>query len=358
MTTKDERAISLVRERIGGSGKRAFVAGGPLVHGALGVCPLFLAGMSKVEYITYEETLNAGTVKVSELGEAGSVPELILTNTGEAVVLVMDGEQLVGAKQNRVLNTTVLVAAHSEIVIPVSCVEQGRWHYERTRDMAASPSPLYAGSRASKSVRMARNMEHGRRFDAGQRELWEEVSRNISRDGVSAPTGAMNDHYRQQAAPLEEYRRNLSLDRFEPIDGRTMTGAIFTLGGKVLGLDAFDRAETLAKQWDKLVNSYAIEFLHAEGPGAVDEPAAAGFLDRASKARMYTIDPPGLGIDVRISSDTVVGSALVVDGETVHLYAFNVEPGPASDDGRRMTTRMSRYRDRVLGNPAGPGGEL
>jgi hypothetical protein len=40
-----------------------------------------------------------------------------------------DGEQLVGAKQNRILNMTVLVAAETEVTIPVSCVERGRWGY-------------------------------------------------------------------------------------------------------------------------------------------------------------------------------------------------------------------------------------
>jgi hypothetical protein len=46
------------------------------------------------------------------------------------MVLILDGEELVGAKQNRIVNTTILVAAGAEIVIPVSCVEQGRWTYK------------------------------------------------------------------------------------------------------------------------------------------------------------------------------------------------------------------------------------
>jgi hypothetical protein len=44
--------------------------------------------------------------------------------------LLLDGEQLVGAKQNRIPNMIVLVAAQTEVTIPVSCVEQGRWGYQ------------------------------------------------------------------------------------------------------------------------------------------------------------------------------------------------------------------------------------
>jgi hypothetical protein len=62
-------------------------------------------------------------VTIEEVSEGGDVP----------TVLLLDGEELIGAKQNRVLNTTVLVAAHSRLTIPVSCVEQDRWAYKTAR---------------------------------------------------------------------------------------------------------------------------------------------------------------------------------------------------------------------------------
>jgi hypothetical protein len=45
------------------------------------------------------------------VSEGGSVPHLLFINDAMRPVLLLDGEELVGAKQNRVLNLTVLAAA-------------------------------------------------------------------------------------------------------------------------------------------------------------------------------------------------------------------------------------------------------
>ena len=42
-------------------------------------------------------------------------------------VLLVDGEELIGAKQNRVLNLSILIPAKQRCVIPICCVEAGRW---------------------------------------------------------------------------------------------------------------------------------------------------------------------------------------------------------------------------------------
>ena len=103
--------------------------GEPVRFQSLSVFPLFDGRHAPVEYLLSDEGIGSGSVTVEEVSEAGSVPDLLVENKGDLRVLFLEGEQLIGAKQNRVLNTSVLIAAHSKIKIPVSCVEQGRWRY-------------------------------------------------------------------------------------------------------------------------------------------------------------------------------------------------------------------------------------
>ena len=100
--------------------------GDPVRHETLSVFPLFSEPNSNIEYRLSDEALADESLLVEEISEGGSVPDLLVENKGDVRVLFLEGEELVGAKQNRILNTSVLVAAHTKIKIPVSCVEQGR----------------------------------------------------------------------------------------------------------------------------------------------------------------------------------------------------------------------------------------
>ena len=117
--------------------KDAIQLGEPVEHRGIVVAPLFPRSDPRAEYVTLDEALPLGFA-VTEVDAAGSVPELAVDNPLDSHVLLYDGEELVGAKQNRILNVSVLVGARSKTRIPVSCVEQGRWSSRSARFGAAS----------------------------------------------------------------------------------------------------------------------------------------------------------------------------------------------------------------------------
>lgn len=99
--------------------------GVPLRYKNLSLFPLFAPVPLSVPYDLADEAIGRGTVTVEEVSESGSVPDLSVENLGDVRVLFLEGEELVGAKQNRILNTSLLIAAHTKSKLPVSCVEQG-----------------------------------------------------------------------------------------------------------------------------------------------------------------------------------------------------------------------------------------
>jgi hypothetical protein len=96
--------------------------GGKQVYKNLALFPLLSAQADSLDYLTLDEALKDGLVEVTEVSEGGHVPDLKVVNNSPRMILILDGEELVGAKQNRIVNTTILVAAYSTLDILVSGV--------------------------------------------------------------------------------------------------------------------------------------------------------------------------------------------------------------------------------------------
>jgi hypothetical protein len=166
--------------------------GDPLRHEAVAVFPLFGPAGGAADYLLADEAMAAGSITVEEVGEAGSIPTLVVNNRADSLVLFLEGEELRGAKQNRVLNTSVLVAAGAKTTIPVSCVEQGRWRY-------TSRHFGHGGSHSSPKLRpvlkksVSDSAKEGRGHSSDQGEVWKEVSRQMASLGAASETCSMAD---------------------------------------------------------------------------------------------------------------------------------------------------------------------
>src|SRR6516165_747092 len=182
--------------------------GDPISYQSLAVFPLFSAVDASVDYLLSDEAIQAGAVAVEEVNEGGSVPNLMVTNHGDSCVLFLEGEELRGAKQNRVLNTSVLVAAQSKTTIPVSCVEQGRWRY-RSRHFASGGSHSSSKLRHILKKSSYESMKAGYGYASDQGAVWGEVRRQMDSLGSSSDTAAMSDTYETYRGRLTEFRERL-----------------------------------------------------------------------------------------------------------------------------------------------------
>ncbi|HNS14892.1 MAG TPA: hypothetical protein PKM08_06140 [Syntrophorhabdaceae bacterium] len=292
--------------------------GGVQICENLGVVPLLFPGNGGPEYMTLKEALERGAMIVTEVSEGGSVPELKVINKGDAAVLLLDGEELVGAKQNRVLNTTILVGAHMEAVIPVSCTEHGRWSYT-SREFMDSDVVMYAKARREKARDVTMNLKTSAGYRSNQGAVWEGIEEMRMNAEVSAPTGAMKDVFEQKALDLNEYIEAIPL-----IPGQN--GMMVFINGAIVGFDILSRSAAYASLHTKLLKSYAMEALldrkrHFPVP-AIE--AAKGFLRAADPIEEKKYRSTGLGWDYRFEAPGKVGSALVHEDSVIHMAFFSI----------------------------------
>jgi hypothetical protein len=260
-----------------------------------------------------------GAVKVTEVSAAGTVPELKVENTLEVRVYLMDGQELVGAKQNRILNTDVLVPAKSTIAIPVSCVEQGRW--DSVSAQFSSGKSASSRTRANKSDRVYASLKSSGHHDADQGAVWDEVHSAVQSSGAASPTGALSDAYAMRDQELRAFRGQLRMPE-------NAVGLAVFHGDRFKGLDLFDRHATLQYFWESLVDSYALDWLGAQveatkGEAGDSMKEVRKVLQKAAKGTWEPFASPGEGRDFRLKSRSYSGSALVFEDKAVlHLQVF------------------------------------
>jgi len=294
-------------------------------HG-LTLVPLFGGDVAK-EYLTAAEASAAGLLTITEV-EGGSVPQVAAVNSAELPVLLLDGEHIEGAMQNRILNSSALIAARHKTILPVACVESGRWHYEASDDSGGrfdlSDDFAYSRLRSKNAAAVASSARavEGRQVDQG--EVWEDVAlKHHERLMDSSETGAMRDAYDVSRGEI-----NAILEDFKTLEPG-QTGVIAAVAGRCVALDAFDRPETLSKLWPRLLPGYAMDAL--DTPFApLEDGTAQRFLDAAAGGETTSHSGIGLGMDVMVTSPTVVGHALTWESGVIHLALF-----AKSDDGHR-----------------------
>ena len=261
----------------------ALQVGDPQVHGPLAVFPLRLAENGGPGYVTLRQAIAGGQAAITEVSEGGSVPELRVVNKGGDRVLVLDGEELRGAKQNRVLNTSILIGGHSSLVVPVSCTEQGRWSYA-SREFDESEVVADRQVRFAMKESVSANLVAGAGHRSDQGRVWSEVSALHSRHATHSPTGAMRDAYQTRKGDLDAV-----LAAFPLLDGQQ--GILVLPRRPRRRSRPRSRAPQYAELHDKLLRSYAFEALVAGGePGDRPSPTPSS---SASPTCPAAVQEPG-----------------------------------------------------------------
>lgn len=313
-------------------------------HG-LGMVPILCeSGGSLPAIDLLDEAIGGQTVRIVETSETGEVPYLLLLNHGRHPVLVLDGEELVGGKQNRVVNSSILVLPGTELKVPVSCMEAGRW-LSQNEQFESGGALFRARSRAVHKAGVTSNLRARGSFQSDQDAIWDQVSLSLYELGVESATSDFRAGREKVAHRIEEFVAGLNVQ-----DGQI--GAVFLSTSGILGCELLGSPELFSRSFPKIVRSFAFEVLSEPDLQDGQHDGVDKWWKEVLAAGISLHRSPGAGEDVRLATGTLIGSGLLWDQRLVHFSCFpsdgadqqlqpaNTRRVAASERRNRMKSKM------------------
>ena len=285
----------------------------------LSIVQLATSGQDSFHYVACGRAIADKLIDVKELSEGASINTIFVLNNSAHFVFLMDGDILAGAKQNRIVNTSILLAPQSKTQIPVSCVESGRWRRTsaafRGTDYSA-PSSL----RADKARQVKESLKQKRGFASNQSEIWGSVAKFQVDFQVGSNTSNLSDIFDEKADEFGQLVSHFSPDK-------NANGMAVFFGKTLVGVDIFNRKDVYLEYFPKLLRGAAFEAGSASPPKEVLTEAEAKYrslelLDMIEQQHFDEQHGVGVGTDRRFESPDATGFELVYDAHLIHLAAF------------------------------------
>jgi hypothetical protein len=283
--------------------------GPPLRCGSMSLFALLqAAGPAPRAYICGPES--TGLV---DIDDGGVVAEIKAHNRGDRPVLLIEGETLLGAKQDRVLNVSVLLAAGRSTTVPVSCVEAGRWGSAQPSRLSTRHAPPRLRERKTRSVIESSRRHRGHHSD--QSAVWDEVAALDSAVGALSPTSALRDVQDAVAGRVESLAPDIG-------PAHRQVGVIVASGGRPTVLELLDDPVTFDAYWHSLIEGYALDAALSDGEDTTTPAEAASFLDATRNAPFETRPGLSLGDHAQAETHDLTATGISWGGQLLHLACF------------------------------------
>lgn len=262
-------------------------------RGAMTVFPLWSAHTGFSRYTT-----DARHLDVSECDGGPVVSTLMVGNTGDRPVLVLEGQLFEGGWQHRMACRSTMLGVHQRVPVEVACVEQGRWGGGRHQHSR--------GRRATPYIRDA-----VRREGNAQGEVWSRVARHTA--GTDNATGSFVRHL--DAADV------VDTSAFRRLPGQV--GVLIGIGGQPYVAEVFDSQTTLRRQYAAILEAAALDARFAP---VVPTPGrrARRFVERLDAVRLRSAGAAGIAERVAGRTDHLDAAGLRWQRRDVHLRVSHV----------------------------------
>lgn len=271
------------------------------------------------DYVSLSHAIDREYIIINEINESADVNNLIVTNNSDKYIFIMDGDILEGAKQNRVVNSSVLLAPNSKTILPVSCVEQGRWDYV-SKNFKHTDYVAPAKIRSNKAKNVKKNLESFSGFVADQSEVWDNVNEIHEENNFCSPTSNLSDYYKISNNDLNSFIKSFVVNK-------KANGLALFLRNNLLSIDLFNRTDIYTEYFPKIVKAVAYEAYSLKKTDHNISKSEAyyktqEFFDNLEKEKLNEFDGIGVGTEYRFENKGFTGLLLKYKINLIHLAAL------------------------------------
>jgi hypothetical protein len=274
-------------------------------HKNMAIIPIKTPPSYKFDILTLKKGFELGLAEVKEC-EHSTVNTLIVKNNAVTPLLLVDGEEIIGGDQNRIVNATILIAPNSEEKIPVNCTEHGRWAYKSEFKQSEYMANYRTRSAKEKAVRA--NM-------SGQQAVWDSINDLEMSRSFSSPTQAMSESYENLKVDLDEFISN-----FKALDGQT--GAVIIIDGEIKGFELFLNSQIYHEYHEKILKSYLIDIDIDDSVFTVNTDVAKNLIEEALSVEYAAKKSNGLEEAFEFENSEGLGTAYLYKDELIHMSYF------------------------------------
>lgn len=275
--------------------------------------PLTNGNKAKTKIKVLDDAMLEKNVIISELDSA-QLEHVRLQNRSDHRIFVLDGEEITGAWQNRIATTAAFIDTKSEILLPTSCVEQGRWAGDRQFTVGNSCS--FPSLRALLCKDVTSSLNKTRTFQANQERVWKSVRNKLDSLKVQSITSSMHDVFQRLKEELARYSESAA-------ELKEFCGMVATCGDKILDIDLFGYKNLFTRLAPKLLESYGLDALEKMSSQSTPPTnKVERFICQLKRVRPRRFPSVGLGDELRFQSTNLLGRALIFGEDLLHLSAF------------------------------------
>ena len=296
------------------------------------ITTFFLSSIEKNnnKYLSFSEAIAKNQVQISEVNKEGLLTKLSVSNKSSDNIIILNGELIIGTqiRQDRIVDSTVLIPGYATVLINTFCGEQYRWSPRLSNKISTSESLYFSSGRANNAADINTKLSK-------QCRIWSEISEKISDFNVKSFTNSVDQIYKKKKVNVEE------IVNFFKIPTEAV-GVALGINHQLVNIDIFSNNCMLQIYLPKIIRSIALDsFKKISKKSYLKKKDVHRFLrqiHQANKQKRKVVEG-ALGEELQFNSESVAGSILYHKEQTVHFSAFVKE--------NKTTLPQYEYEDKV-----------